>query len=145
MHRAREQGSGYVNPVMPYDRCTEYKQENILWRKACYVALRGARWTFFGERGGELVQLFPRLANSGDCHIIWLLPCRPGGASASGRLGGRPRVITAGKSETALQLRREGKTLKETAERISVSVSSLTRALGATRATGSALSGSRVA
>jgi DNA-binding CsgD family transcriptional regulator len=37
--------------------------------------------------------------------------------------------MTPGKLETARQLRSEGKTLKETAERLSVSVSSLTRAL----------------
>lgn len=66
-------------------------------------------------------------------------------AKARGRLAGRPRVITAGKMETALQLRSEGKTLKGTAERISVSVSSLTRALSATAAAGSATSGSRAA
>jgi DNA invertase Pin-like site-specific DNA recombinase len=64
-------------------------------------------------------------------------------AKARGRLGGRPRVITAGKLETALQLRNEGKTLKETAERISVSVSSLTRALSATVAAGSVTSASQ--
>lgn len=49
-------------------------------------------------------------------------------ARARGRYGGRPRVIT-GKIDTAQQLRSEGRTLKETAERIGVSVSSLTRAL----------------
>ena len=65
-------------------------------------------------------------------------------AKARGRLGGRPRVITAGKLETALQLRSEGKTLKETADRISVSVSSLTRALSAAAA-GSATPASRAA
>lgn len=37
--------------------------------------------------------------------------------------------MTEGKLETALQLRSEGHTLKETAQRLSVSVSSLTRAL----------------
>jgi transcriptional regulator NrdR family protein len=41
----------------------------------------------------------------------------------------RLRTMTQGKLETARQLRSEGKTLKETAERLSVSVSSLTRAL----------------
>jgi DNA invertase Pin-like site-specific DNA recombinase len=50
-------------------------------------------------------------------------------AKARGRLGGRPRTMTEGKLETALQLRNEGHTLKETAQRLSVSVSSLTRAL----------------
>lgn len=50
-------------------------------------------------------------------------------AKARGRLGGRPRSMTPGKLETARQLRNEGKSLKETAERLSVSVSSLTRAL----------------
>jgi DNA invertase Pin-like site-specific DNA recombinase len=50
-------------------------------------------------------------------------------AKARGRLGGRPRTMTAGKLETARQLRSEGKTLKETAGRFSVSISSLTRAL----------------
>lgn len=33
---------------------------------------------------------------------------------ARGRLGGRPRVITAGKLETVLQLRGEGKTAERT-------------------------------
>jgi DNA invertase Pin-like site-specific DNA recombinase len=65
-------------------------------------------------------------------------------AKARGRRGGRPRVITDGKLETALQLRSEGKTLKETADRISVSVSSLTRALSAAAAE-SIMSGSRAA
>ncbi|WP_444861252.1 recombinase family protein [Arthrobacter globiformis] len=50
-------------------------------------------------------------------------------AKARGRLGGRPRSMTPGKLETARQLRNEGKTLKETAQRLSVSVSSQTRAL----------------
>lgn len=50
-------------------------------------------------------------------------------ARSRGRMGGRPRVMTPGKLETALQLRAEGKTLKETAQRLSVSTSSLTRAL----------------
>ena len=50
-------------------------------------------------------------------------------AKARGRLGGRPAVMTPGKLETAWQLRRDGKTLQETADRLGVSVSSLTRAL----------------
>ena len=50
-------------------------------------------------------------------------------AKARGRLGGRPRTMTDWKLETARQLRSEGHTLKETAQRLSVSVSSLTRAL----------------
>ncbi|MBT2521846.1 recombinase family protein [Arthrobacter sp. ISL-28] len=50
-------------------------------------------------------------------------------AKASGRLGNLPRSMTPGKLETARQLRSEGNTLKKTAERLSVSVSSLTRAL----------------
>ncbi|WP_256212871.1 recombinase family protein [Arthrobacter sp. yr096] len=51
-------------------------------------------------------------------------------AKARGRSGGRPTVMTAGKLETATQLRQEGKTLHDIAERLGVSVSSLTRALG---------------
>jgi DNA invertase Pin-like site-specific DNA recombinase len=50
-------------------------------------------------------------------------------AKARGRLGGRPCTMTEGKLETALQLRSGGHTLKETAHRLCVSVSSLTRAL----------------
>lgn len=50
-------------------------------------------------------------------------------AKARGRLGGRLRTMTEGKIETALQLRSEGHTLKDTAQRLSVSGSSLTRAL----------------
>lgn len=50
-------------------------------------------------------------------------------AKARGRLGGRPRTMTPFKTEAALQLRVQGKTLKETAQILSVSVSSLTRAL----------------
>lgn len=50
-------------------------------------------------------------------------------AKARGRLGGRPRTMTPSKIEAALQLRVQGKTLKETAQILSVSVSSLTRAL----------------
>ena len=46
---------------------------------------------------------------------------------ARGRLGGGPRTMTEGKPETARQLRSEGHTLKEAAQRLSVS--SLTRAL----------------
>jgi DNA invertase Pin-like site-specific DNA recombinase len=50
-------------------------------------------------------------------------------AKARGRLGGRPRTMTRQKIEAAHQLRSQGKTLKETAGTLSVSVSSLTRAL----------------
>jgi DNA invertase Pin-like site-specific DNA recombinase len=50
-------------------------------------------------------------------------------AKARGRLGGRPRTMTPQKLEAAHQLRSQGKTLKETADTLSVSVSSLTRAL----------------
>lgn len=50
-------------------------------------------------------------------------------AKARGRLGGRPRTMTPTKTETARQLRSQGKTLKETAQILNVSVSSLTRAL----------------
>jgi DNA invertase Pin-like site-specific DNA recombinase len=50
-------------------------------------------------------------------------------AKARGRLGGRPRSMTPSKTEAARQLRSQGKTLKETAQILSVSVSSLTRAL----------------
>lgn len=50
-------------------------------------------------------------------------------AKARGRLGGRPRTMTPAKTEAAKQLRSQGKTLKETAQILSVSVSSLTRAL----------------
>ncbi|WP_350224170.1 recombinase family protein [Pseudarthrobacter sp. fls2-241-R2A-127] len=50
-------------------------------------------------------------------------------AKARGRLGGRPRTMTPAKTEAARQLRSQGKTLKETAQILSVSVSSLTRAL----------------
>lgn len=50
-------------------------------------------------------------------------------AKARGRLGGRPRIMTPQKLEAARQLRSQGKTLKETADTLSVSISSLTRAL----------------
>ncbi|MDQ1060778.1 DNA invertase Pin-like site-specific DNA recombinase [Arthrobacter globiformis] len=50
-------------------------------------------------------------------------------AKARGRLGGRPRTMTPSKTEAARQLRSQGKTLKETAQILSVSISSLTRAL----------------
>ncbi|MBT2565098.1 recombinase family protein [Arthrobacter sp. ISL-85] len=50
-------------------------------------------------------------------------------ARARGRLGGRPRTMTPSKTEAARQLRSQGKTLKEIAQILSVSVSSLTRAL----------------
>lgn len=54
-------------------------------------------------------------------------------AKARGRLGGRPRTMTPQKLEAAQQLRSQGKTLKETAGTLSVSVSSLTRALSASQ------------
>jgi DNA invertase Pin-like site-specific DNA recombinase len=50
-------------------------------------------------------------------------------AKARGWLGGRPRTMTPSKTEAARQLRSQGKTLKETAQILSVSISSLTRAL----------------
>jgi DNA invertase Pin-like site-specific DNA recombinase len=50
-------------------------------------------------------------------------------AKARGRLGGRPRTMTPSKTEAARHLRSQGKTSKETAQILSVSVSSLTRAL----------------
>lgn len=50
-------------------------------------------------------------------------------ARTRGRLGGRPRTMTPSKTEAARQLRSQGKTLKETAQILSVSISSLTRAL----------------
>lgn len=49
-------------------------------------------------------------------------------------LGGRPRTMTAQKLEAAHQLRSQGKTLKETAGTLGVSVSSLTRALSSKQA-----------
>lgn len=55
-------------------------------------------------------------------------------AKARGRTGGRTRTMTPHKLEVAQQLRSQGKTLKETAGTLSVSVSSLTRALSATNA-----------
>lgn len=51
-------------------------------------------------------------------------------AKARGRRGGRPPVMTAAKLETAKDLRRQGKKLQEIAETLSVSMSTLTRALG---------------
>lgn len=45
------------------------------------------------------------------------------------RRGGRPRSMTVAKTEAALQLRAHGKTLKEVAQTLSVSISSVTRAL----------------
>jgi DNA invertase Pin-like site-specific DNA recombinase len=50
-------------------------------------------------------------------------------AKARGRRGGRPRTMTPSKTEAARQLRSQGKTLKETAQILSVSISSLSRAL----------------
>lgn len=50
-------------------------------------------------------------------------------AKARGLLGGRPRTMTPSKIEAARQLRSQGKTLNETAQILSVSVSSVTRAL----------------
>ena len=57
---------------------------------------------------------------------------RPGlaAAKARGRLGGRPPAMTAAKLEAARDLRRQGKKLQEIAETLSVSMSTLTRALG---------------
>lgn len=51
-------------------------------------------------------------------------------ARARGRLGGRPPSMTPAKLETARDLRRRGKKLQEIAETLSVSMSTLTRALG---------------
>ncbi|WAH99735.1 recombinase family protein [Arthrobacter sp. MMS18-M83] len=51
-------------------------------------------------------------------------------AKARGRLGGRPRVMTPARLEAARDLRRQGKKLQEISETLSVSMSSLTRALG---------------
>jgi DNA invertase Pin-like site-specific DNA recombinase len=50
-------------------------------------------------------------------------------AKARGRMGGRPRTMTSSKTDAARQLRSQGKTLAETAQTLSVSISSLTRAL----------------
>lgn len=51
-------------------------------------------------------------------------------AKARGRLGGRPPVMTPAKLEEARGLRHQGKKLREIAETLSVSMSTLTRALG---------------
>ncbi|WP_309820706.1 recombinase family protein [Pseudarthrobacter sulfonivorans] len=51
-------------------------------------------------------------------------------AKARGRLGGRPPAMTAAKLEAARDLRHQGKKLQEIAEILSVSMSTVTRALG---------------
>lgn len=51
-------------------------------------------------------------------------------AKARGRMGGRPPVMTPAKLEAAKDLRSQGKKLEEIAGTLSVSMSSLTRALG---------------
>ncbi len=51
-------------------------------------------------------------------------------AKARGRLGGRPPAMTPAKLETARDLRPKGKKLQKIAETLSVSMSSLTKALG---------------
>ncbi|GGH97618.1 recombinase family protein [Arthrobacter liuii] len=51
-------------------------------------------------------------------------------AKARGRLGGRPPAMTPAKLEAAKDLRRQGRKLHEIAETLSVSMSTLTRALG---------------
>lgn len=51
-------------------------------------------------------------------------------ARSRGRNGGRPRSMTASKEETARLLRSQGKTLKEIASTLSVSLSTVARSLG---------------
>lgn len=51
-------------------------------------------------------------------------------AKARGRLGGRPPAMTATKLAATRDLRSQGEKLQEIAETLSVSMSTLTRALG---------------
>lgn len=54
-------------------------------------------------------------------------------AEAGGRLGGRPPAMTTAKLEAASGLRRQGKELQVIAETLSVSMSTVTRALARAR------------
>jgi DNA invertase Pin-like site-specific DNA recombinase len=87
-------------------------------------------WLDTTNAHGKLIfDMFASLAEYERSRLSERTKAGPDAAKARGRLGGRPRTMTPSKTEAARQLRSQGKTLNETAQILSVSVSSLTRAL----------------
>lgn len=80
---------------------------------------------------GKLIfDMFASLAEYERSRLSERTKAGPESAKAGGRRGGRPRSMTSAKTDAARQLRAQGKTLGHIALTHSVSISSVTRALG---------------
>lgn len=154
----QEYASGATQFRMRWRECLEYLQPgnilvvNDLTRLGRSTADLSDIVTVLGERGigfrslvepwldttsahGKLIfDMFASLAEYERSRLSERTRAGLAAAKARGRTGGRPRTMTPQKLEAAQQLRSQGKTLKETAGTLNVSVSSLTRALSATNA-----------
>lgn len=149
----QEYASGATQARTRWKECLEYLQPgnilvvNDLTRLGRSTADLSDIVTVLGQRGigfrslaepwldttsahGKLIfDMFASLAEYERSRLSERTRAGLAAAKARGRLGGRPRTMTPQKLEAAIQLRSQGKTLKETAGTLSVSVSSLTRAL----------------
>lgn len=149
----QEYASGATQARTRWKECLEYLQQgnilvvNDLTRLGRSTADLSDIVTVLGQRGigfrslaepwldttsahGKLIfDMFASLAEYERSRLSERTRAGLAAAKARGRMGGRPRTMTPQKVEAAHQLRNQGKTLKETAGILSVSVSSLTRAL----------------
>lgn len=155
----QEYASGSTQSRTRWKECLEYLQSgnilvvNDLTRLGRSTADLSDIVTVLGQRGigfrslaepwldtsahGKLIfDMFASLAEYERSRLSERTRAGLAAAKARGRLGGRPRTMTPQKLEAARQLRGQGKTLKETAATLSVSVSSLTRALSSKPAAG---------
>ena len=156
----QEYASGATQSRTRWKECLEYLQPgnilvvNDLTRLGRSTADLSDIVTVLGQRGigfrslaepwldttsahGKLIfDMFASLAEYERSRLSERTRAGLAAAKARGRLGGRPRTMTPQKLEAARQLRGQGKTLKETAATLSVSVSSLTRALSSRQPAG---------
>lgn len=154
----QEYASGATQSRTRWKECLEYLQPgnvlvvNDLTRLGRSTADLSDIVTVLGQRGigfrslaepwldttsahGKLIfDMFASLAEYERSRLSERTRAGLAAAKARGRLGGRPRTMTPQKLEAAQQLRSQGKTLKETADILSVSISSLTRALSSRQA-----------
>lgn len=153
----QEYASGATQTRTRWKECLEYLQPgnilvvNDLTRLGRSTADLSDIVTVLGQRGigfrslaepwldttsahGKLIfDMFASLAEYERSRLSERTRAGLAAAKARGRLGGRPRTMTPQKLQVAQQLRSQGKTLKETATTLSVSVSSLTRALSSAK------------
>ena len=103
----------------------------VLGRRGIGFRSLAEPWLDTTSAHGKLIfDMFASLAEYDRSRFSYRTRAGRAAANARGRLGGRPPAMTPAKLETAKDLRRQGKKLQEIAETISVSMSTLTRALG---------------